>query len=99
MHLLFTDPSTSPSTELGRVLFGVNGLSTVALYALLGRAGLQTFYDKLLQVPVLNLSIKLIDRAARPRFLRALDPARSAGIWLRGAATSLTSQCGRWCLR
>jgi len=76
MHLLFTDPSTAPGTELGRVIFGaLYGLSTVALYALLGRAGLPTFYDKLLQVPALNLSIKLIDRAARSTFLRALDPA------------------------
>jgi len=76
MHLLFTDPSTSPRTELGRIMFGVlYGLSTVALYDLLGRAGLPTFYDKLLQVPILNLSIKLIDRAARSRILRAFDPA------------------------
>jgi hypothetical protein len=55
MHLLFTDPSTSPRTEMGRILFGaLYGLSTVALYSLLGRAGLPTFYDKLLQVPLLN---------------------------------------------
>src|SRR6185503_2637762 len=82
MHLLFTDPSTSPRTELGRVIFGaLYGLSTVALYALLGRAGLPTFYDKLLQVPVLNLSIKLIDRAARSPRLQRMDPGR-LGRWL-----------------
>ena len=76
MHLLFTDPSTSPRTELGRILFGVlYGLSTVALYVLLGRAGAPTFYDKLLQVPVLNLSVILIDRAARSSVLRRFDPA------------------------
>ena len=57
-------------------MFGVlYGLSTVALYALLGRAGVPTFYDKLLQVPVLNLSIQLLDRVARSRWLRAFDPA------------------------
>jgi hypothetical protein len=79
MHLLFTDPSTSPRTELGRVIFGVlYGLSTVALYAVLSRAGLPSFYDKLLQVPVLNLSIKLIDRAARSSHVRAFDPAALA---------------------
>jgi hypothetical protein len=67
MHLLFTDPSTSPRTEPGRVIFGaLYGLSTCALYAVLGHLGLPTFYDKLLQVPILNLSIKLIDRAVRP---------------------------------
>jgi hypothetical protein len=63
MHLLFTDPSTSPRTSLGRVIFGaLYGLSTVALYQILGTLGLPTFYDKLLQVPLLNLSVKWIDR-------------------------------------
>ena len=79
MHLLFTDPSTSPRTELGRVIFGViYGLANVALYELLGRAGVPTFYDKLLPVPLMNLSIKLIDRAARSEALRWIDPARVA---------------------
>ncbi|HEY3157800.1 MAG TPA: hypothetical protein VGJ78_02470, partial [Vicinamibacterales bacterium] len=77
MHLLFTDPSTSPRTELGRIIFGaLYGLSTMALYVMLGRAGLPTFYDKLLQVPLLNLSIKLIDRAAQSTWLGFLSPAR-----------------------
>jgi hypothetical protein len=77
MHLLFTDPSTSPRTELGRIIFGaLYGLSTMALYVILGRAGLPAFYDKLLQVPVLNLSVKLIDRAAQSRWLGYLDPSR-----------------------
>ena len=76
MHLLFTDPSTSPRTELGRIIFGtLYGLSTVGLYALLAGAGLPTFYDKLLQVPILNLSVQLIDRAARSSILRRFDPA------------------------
>src|SRR5688572_28266466 len=77
MHLLFTDPSTSPRTELGRILFGtLYGLSTVALYQLLGSAGLPTFYDKLLQVPLLNLSVQGIDRVARSEWLRMLTPER-----------------------
>ncbi len=76
MHLLFNDPSTSPRTELGRIVYGaLYGLSTVALYELLGRAGMPTFYDKLLQVPLLNLSVKAIDRAARSRVLSRLNPA------------------------
>ena len=79
MHLLFTDPSTSPRTELGRILFGaLYGLSTVLLYEWLGSAGMPTFYDKLLQIPLLNLSIQGIDRAARSNVLRALDPAALA---------------------
>ena len=76
MHLLFTDPSTAPRTELGRMIFGVlYGLSTIGLYQLLGRAGLPTFYDKLLQVPLLNLLIQWIDRAVRSEPLRRFDPA------------------------
>ena len=82
MHLLFTDPSTSPRTELGRIIFGVlYGLSTVFLYQLLAGMGLPTFYDKLLQVPILNLSVKMIDRAARSEVLRVFDPA-ALGRWL-----------------
>ena len=70
MHLLFNDPSTSPRTELGRIVYGaLYGLSTVVLYWLLGSAGMPTFYDKLLQVPLLNLSIKWLDRAALGRSL------------------------------
>jgi hypothetical protein len=84
MHLLFTDPSTSPRTELGRIMFGAAyGLSTMLLYVTLGRAGLPTFYDKLLQVPLLNLSIKLIDRIAEARPLHHLDPASLGASLLR----------------
>ena len=64
MHLLVTDPSTSPRTPLGRVVFGVMyGLGVFALYALLGSLGLPTFYDKLMMVPLLNLMVPAIDRA------------------------------------
>ena len=83
MHLLFTDPSTSPRTELGRIIFGVlYGLSTDRLYALLGASALPTFYDKLLPVPMLNLLIKLIDRAARSSVLQPFDPAALGRRWL-----------------
>ena len=76
MHLLFTDPSTAPRTELGRMIFGaLYGLSTIALYEWLGVAGVPTFYDKLLQVPLLNVSITWIDRAIRSEPLRRFDPA------------------------
>src|SRR6187402_603146 len=44
MHLLFTDPATSPRTELGRIMFGVlYGLTTVVLYSALLRAGMPGF--------------------------------------------------------
>ncbi len=77
MHLLFTDPSTAPRTDGGRLIFGaIYGLSTVALYAWLGTAGYPTFYDKLLQVPLLNLSVKAIDWVVRSTALSRLDPGR-----------------------
>ena len=76
MHLLFTDPSTSPRSEFGRVIFGaLYALSVVALYALLSRLGMPTFYDKLMAVPILNLAIKAIDRFVQWRRLARFDPA------------------------
>lgn len=66
LHLLVTDPSTSPRTSLGKFIFGIlYGLGVVVLYALLGAAGVPTFYDKLLCVPLLNLSVRWIDRLVR----------------------------------
>ncbi|MBP7778484.1 MAG: hypothetical protein KA371_15305 [Acidobacteria bacterium] len=63
LHLLVTDPSTSPRTPLGRVIFGVAyGVGVFGLYALLGVLGVPTFYDKLLCVPLLNLLAPSIDR-------------------------------------
>jgi len=76
MTLLFTDPATSPRTELGRIMYGVlYGLTTVLLYAALLRLGMPGFYDKLLQVPLLNLSTKLLDGLARSPLLQRIDPA------------------------
>jgi hypothetical protein len=76
MHLLFTDPSTAPRTELGRIIFGMlYGLGNVAFYQALQSAGVPEFYDKLLPVPLLNLLIQSIDRAARSRPLGWLDPS------------------------
>ena len=50
-------------------------MSTVVLYVVLGRVGAPTLYDKLLQVPLLNLSVIAIDRAARSAVFRRFDPA------------------------
>lgn len=75
MHLLLTDPSTSPRTELGRLMFGaLYGIGTVVLYQLLGSNGMPMFYDKLLPVPILNLSIIGLDRAVRSKLLQRFDP-------------------------
>ena len=63
LHLLVTDPSTSPRTPPGKLLFGVlYGLGVFVLYSILGALGVPTFYDKLLCVPLLNLSVQWIDR-------------------------------------
>ena len=81
MHLLFTDPSTSPRSELGRLAFGATyGLSVVGLYAILSATGLPTFYDKLLQVPLMNLGVKYIDRLAHSPSLQRVSPER---LWRR----------------
>ena len=79
MHLLFNDPSTSPRTELGRIMFGmIYALSVIALYTVLDRVAEPTLYDKLLAVPVMNLLIQAIDRVARAKALRRVDPAALA---------------------
>ena len=65
LHLLVTDPSTSPRTAFGRIMFGVlYGLGVFGLYELLGLFAQPTFYDKLLPVPLLNLAVRRIDRLA-----------------------------------
>jgi hypothetical protein len=76
MHLLFTDPSTSPRTELGRIIFGVlYGATVLVLFAAFDRYGAPPFYDKLMAVPILNMTIQVIDRLVRSKRLRPLDPA------------------------
>ncbi len=75
MHLLITDPSTSPRTTLGRILYGVAYAVTVIVLELTVHPG---FPAKLMLVPVLNLGVKLIDRVAQSKALRYFDPARIA---------------------
>lgn len=62
LHLLITDPSTSPRTPPGKIVFGaLYGLGVFGLYAVLTAWEVPTFYDKLLCVPLLNLSVRRID--------------------------------------
>lgn len=83
LHLLVTDPSTSPRTPMGKALFGgLYGVGVFALYAILGNAGVPTFYDKLLCVPLLNLSVRGIDglvHAWKERGVDVLGLISSAG--------------------
>jgi TPR repeat protein len=63
LHLLVTDPATSPRRGTGKALFGViYGAAVFGLYAVLGWLGVPTFYDKLLCVPPLNLMVPLLER-------------------------------------
>jgi hypothetical protein len=74
LHLLMTDPATSPRTNVGRVLFGAAyGTGSFVFYTLLRDLGAPEFYDKLLTVPLLNLSVQLIDRVARAGWLGRLE--------------------------
>jgi hypothetical protein len=73
LHLLVTDPATSPRTNLGRVVFGgLYGAANFVLYSVLTDFGVPEFYDKLLPVPILNLSVPLIERFARSSFAARL---------------------------
>lgn len=110
LHLLVTDPSTSPRTPPGKLVFGVlYGLSVFGLYSLLGAFGAPTFYDKLLAVPLLNLTVQRIDQAVQSlRGRPILDrlglgavPGRAnlahMGVWIVffGAMTALGRTDGR----
>ena len=77
LHLLVTDPSTSPRTPLGKLVFGMlYGVGVFALYTLLDIVGAPTFYDKLLCVPLLNLSVIVIDR-----MVRSIDSEAVLNLW------------------
>ena len=89
MHLLITDPVTSPRSNGGKVLFGVGyGLAVFPLYTWLLGIGIPSFYDKLLQVPVLNLMVPLFDKIGRhirvPRWRMAPRPTNliHVSIWI-----------------
>ena len=65
LHLLVTDPATSPRKNFGKAIFGAGyGIGVFALYGWLDSHGMPQFYDKLLCVPVLNLTVRALDRAS-----------------------------------
>ncbi|HPF39193.1 MAG TPA: tetratricopeptide repeat protein [Phycisphaerae bacterium] len=82
IHLLITDPSTSPRTNLGRILFGgFYGLGYILLFRMLDNHEVPTFWDKLLPVPILNLLVPAFDRLARAGLAGRLNR------WWEGATT------------
>jgi TPR repeat protein len=63
LHLLVTDPATSPRKNFGKFLFGAAyGASLSGLVPVLEGLGAPVFYDKLLCVPLLNLTVRVLDR-------------------------------------
>lgn len=86
MTLLATDPASTPRKGLGKVLFGIlYGASVFVIYGILrglerpagpGDPGLHvSYFDKLLFLPILNLSVRWIDRLA------GWAQARLDGLW------------------
>lgn len=65
LHLLVTDPATSPRKNFGKIIFGaLYGLGVFAAYGALSWFGAPDFYDKLLCVPILNLCVRWLDHVS-----------------------------------
>lgn len=84
MHLMATDPATSPRSLHRRIAFGaLYGAGVVAPYALPGAAHTDACHDKLLPVPVLNLLVRRLDRALAADIAPTGTAATVAGLPLR----------------
>src|SRR5262249_44730017 len=76
LHLLVTDPATSPRSLPGKVIFGViYGALVFISYGILSSMDIPSFYDKLLPIPIVNLSVRAIDRFADSKLFARLNPA------------------------
>ncbi len=96
LHLLVTDPATSPRKSFGKILFGLMyGAGVFGMYRFLVLIGAPEFYDKLLCVPALNLTVRVLDRVSErvttslqsiplPRLgnFWAWNPQRSNAAWM-----------------
>jgi Na+-translocating ferredoxin:NAD+ oxidoreductase RnfD subunit len=81
MHLLMTDPSTSPRTNVGRVIFGsLYAIGYFLLFRLFDDHAVPVFWDKLLPVPILNLCVPLFDRLARSGAIGRLNRAWQSAL-------------------
>ena len=81
LHLLVTDPATSPRRMTGKIIFGgLYGAAVIALYAVLQQAHAPQFYDKLLCVPLLNLMVRALDRGSTA-FATRFHPLRLLERW------------------
>jgi TPR repeat protein len=76
LHLLMTDPATTPRSSLGKTIFGgLYGAGAFVAYIILEATGSPGFYDKLVVVPFLNLLTPFLDRLA------GLGWVRQIGRW------------------
>jgi hypothetical protein len=81
LHLLVTDPATSPRRITGKMIFGaLYGVGVFALYGILGYFRAPQFYDKLLCVPLLNLSVRALDRFSES-FAARFHPLNLTARW------------------
>jgi len=81
LHLLVTDPATSPRRMTGKILFGgLYGAAVFALDGILGAYSQPQFYDKLLCVPFLNLSVRALDHFSE-RFAARFHPLNLMSRW------------------
>lgn len=81
IHLLITDPATSPRTNVGQVIFGaLYALAYCALFRMLDIYEVPTFWDKLLPVPILNLAVPLLDRLARANIMGKFNTAWQSAL-------------------
>lgn len=71
LNLLVTDPSTSPKSKAGKLLFGLTyGGGVFLAYALLRYASQPSYLDKILVVPIMNLLAVRFDVVAGQLFGR-----------------------------
>ncbi len=76
LHLLLTDPSTSPRTNTGRVIFGMMyGAGYFFLFDWLDRWGADPLFAKLLLVPFMNILVQAIDWFVRNTLLGPVNRA------------------------
>lgn len=103
LHLLVTDPATSPRTSAGRIVFGVlYGIGNFVLYWVFEDMGLPEFYDKLIPVLALNLMVPTIDRWARggsvdwlARWESKLQPRKANYVYMSAWAALFLSMLAR----
>jgi hypothetical protein len=94
LHLLITDPATSPRSDRGRFLFGaLYGAGVFAAYGLLEWLGAPRFYDKLLCVPLLNLAVPWIERLGRALPRAPLAARMPLAAWPPGRRNLLYMTC------